>query len=228
MWDAHRRPLEKKFRLVTPDLPGFGKKRSMSAASVGAMARFVAQELKRLKVDEPVFIAGLSMGGYIALEFARLYPQKVRALGLFATRSTPDSPEARKKRFESIALVKREGPSPLTKAMLPKLLGATSLRSRPSVVRATKRILASASAAGVIGALRAMAARRDNTAVLRKLKRPVLILAGKEDVIIPAEEIAHMKKAAKKSTLVRFPRAGHLLNLESPETFQSVLSKFRF
>ncbi len=226
MWDPQRRLLEKKFRLFTPDLPGFGKKRTRRAASIGTMADFTAKELRRMKIEEPVVLGGLSMGGYVALEFIKRHPGRVRALILCATRSTPDSPEARKKRAEQIKLVRREGVRPLMKAMVPKLLGTTSLRSRPSVVRAVKRLAASAPASGVAGALRAMAARRDNTPTLRKFKNPVLILAGKEDTVIPIEEIQKMRRAARTCTYRLLPRTGHLLSLESPELFSEHISKF--
>jgi pimeloyl-ACP methyl ester carboxylesterase len=89
-----------------------------------------------------------------------------------------------------------------------------------------KRLTGTAAPSGVTAALRAMAGRRDHTGLLPKIKAPILILAGKEDAVIPAEETRRMRRAAPRATLRFVPRAGHLLNLECPDLFAESLLKF--
>ena len=227
MWDSQRQELGQIARVLVPDFPGLGRSKSVKAGTIQEMARQVAVLLENLSIKEPVMVAGLSMGGYVVLEFVRLFPSRVKALGLFATRASADSPEQKIKRYEAVKNVRAHGIAPLVRAMIPKLLGKTSLSSRQDVVRMVQRKMVSATdSAGVMNALLAMAKRRDNTSYLEKIKCPALILAGKEDNVIPLDEMRLLKEKIKSSKFFIFPKAGHLLNLEEPSRFNKLLSQF--
>ena len=92
MWEGQAELFATDYQIICPDFPGFGKLPVLQNISIAAMAREVAVLLEHLKITEPVFLGGLSMGGYAAFEFLRQFPDKVMALGFFATRATPDSP----------------------------------------------------------------------------------------------------------------------------------------
>ncbi len=226
MWNAQRQALSRVARVVTPDLPGFGASSSLGARSMEAMARQVAKNLDRLSIHEPVILAGLSMGGYVALEFVRLFPRRVRGLGLFATRAGADNVEQKKKRYMNAKNVQLAGTGELIRGMLAKALGKTTQAHRPRVIRSAKRIMSAQSASGVRSALLAIAKRRDNTAHLKKISCPTLILAGAEDTLIPLDEMRLLKKSIRRSTFFIIPKAGHLLNLEAPALTNQRLVSF--
>jgi 3-oxoadipate enol-lactonase len=110
MWSDTISAWSSRYRILAPDLPGFGD----SPASPGdftmeACAQEVSGFLLEREVNEKVVLVGLSMGGYIALEFVRQFSEKLRGLVLVATHPLPDTDEAVKGRQETAAFVLKEG-----------------------------------------------------------------------------------------------------------------------
>lgn len=226
MWEAEIQAISHAARVIAPDLPGFGKSARQTAPSIPEMAHAVAQLLDYLNVKEPAFVGGLSMGGYVAFEFLRNFPSRVRALGLFSTRAAPDTPEGRENRLKTAEKIRAEGLDPFPKAILPKLVGKTTMQSRAAVVdRVTQLILAN-EPEGVADALLAMAGRRDSADLLPGLSCPALVVAGEEDAFIPISEAEALVRSIPGARLEKIPGAGHLVNLEQPEAFQQVLVNF--
>ena len=226
MWATQLEELSRAARIIAPDLPGFGRSPRQAAPEISGMAQQVAELLDALAIPEPVTVAGVSMGGYVALEFLRQFPRRVRGLALVSTRAVPDTAEGRQQRFKTAERVRTDGLAALAKAMLPKLLGRTTLASGPDVVdRVTQLILAN-SPAGVADALVAMADRRDSTDLLAGIRVPTLVVAGEEDTFIPAGESQALAAAIPGAQCVVIPQAGHLVPLEQPRLFGQHLLGF--
>jgi pimeloyl-ACP methyl ester carboxylesterase len=181
--------------------------------------------LNELGISRAV-IGGCSMGGYAAMALARLAPALVRALVLIDTRASADSPEARANRRSMLALLDREGPSGVARDMMPKLLGKTTLDSRPDVEPLVRRLVKQQSAAALRGGIRRMMQRPDSSTVLQQLSVPMLIIVGEEDVLTPPEDARKMQALNAGAELVVLPRAGHLPNLEQPQLFNDRLHAF--
>lgn len=210
-------------RHVMPDLPGFGQSRPQGDdLSIDGYARLCIDLLDHRGIDRAV-IAGLSMGGYIALAIARLAPQRMRALILLDTRETADTDEGRKGRYESIEKIKKEGITPIVDSMLPKMLTAEA----PAEMRERVReIMSSTSADGAVAALRAMATRPDSTALLPKINVPTLIIVGEEDAITPPKDSERMAAAIRGAKLVRIAEAAHLASYEKPAEVNRAVAAF--
>ena len=136
LWAPQRGALaERGFRVITPDLPGFGgSPLSERAPDLDVMADEVADLMAGLGVDEAV-VGGLSMGGYVAMAMLRRHRARVSALLLADTRAGADSPEAAANREAVAGSVQAAGSTAqLAEMMLPQLLGTTTLRLRPEVV----------------------------------------------------------------------------------------------
>ena len=134
-WEPQMRSIPAGWRLITPDLRGFGGSTeldSLSALAVTDFADDVVDLLKELSIERAV-IGGLSMGGYAALALLQGAPQVIEALVLADTRATADSPEGRANRRNMLALVDREGPSGVAREMMPKLLGKTTHESNSGI-----------------------------------------------------------------------------------------------
>lgn len=226
MWDAERELFGRAFRVITPDLPGFGRSPRQPTPSVPKMAQAVAEQLDGLGVTEPVAIGGLSMGGYVTFEFLRQFPDRVRGLGLFSTRAVPDTAEGREARLKTAQKIRAEGLGAFSKAVLSKLLGKHTLESKPEVARGVTEMIRYTPPEGVADALLAMAGRRDSTDLLGKIRCPTLVVAGDEDSFIPVSEAEAMASAIPRARFAVIRRAGHLVNLEQPELFQSILGRF--
>lgn len=226
MWEAESEGLQKLARVIAPDLPGFGGAARQQKPSIPRMAQEIAALLDRLKVTEPVIIAGLSMGGYVTFEFLRQFPERVRGLGFFSTRAVADTPEGREGRLKTAQKIRNEGLEPFAKAILPKLLGKTTMESNRQVVEeVTRRILAN-DASGVADALLAMADRRDSTDLLGSIRCPTLLIAGEEDAFIPVSEAQGMQARIPGARLEVIGKAGHLVSMEQPQAFQAILERF--
>lgn len=226
MWSPQRPALERMARVILPDLPGLGHSPKQETPSILEMARSIADLLDSLKIREPVFIGGLSMGGYVTFEFLRQFPERVKGLGFFSTRPAADTPEARERRMENILKIKSGGLRAFTEKVIPNLVGKTTLASKPEVVREVKDLILANQAEGVADSLLAMAGRRDSTDLLAGIRCPTLVLAGDEDSFVPlpeSESFARMIPAAEFHVI---PKAGHLINLENPEAFQGLLEQF--
>ena len=226
MWAEQVTALSKSYRVITVDLPGFGLSPRQAEPSIAGMAQAVAALLDGLKITEPVFISGLSMGGYVVMEFFRQFPERVNALGFFSTRAAADSAEQKQKRAEIAEKVRQDGMKVLADSMTAKLVGDTTLQAAPQVVEQIRQMILAGLPLGTADALLAMAGRADSSDLLKKIQVPVLILAGKEDKVIPAADAEAMQKQIRCAELHFFENAGHLLNLEQPQQFTALLAQF--
>jgi pimeloyl-ACP methyl ester carboxylesterase len=230
MWQPQVDGLHGLFRIVTPDLPGFGGSPPIDQPTIDGFAEAVAATLDALPVPGPVVLGGLSMGGYVAMALARRHPGRLRGLILADTRAEPEDAAGRANRDRMIAQVQTSGVEAILDGLLPKLLGAQTSAHRPEVVEAVRRIARAQAAAGVAGALAALRDRPDGAPALEAVKVPVLILVGRDDVITPparAEDMADLVRRAGAPVRVEvLDGAGHLANLEQPQAFNAALRRF--
>ncbi len=227
MWRPQLGSLAASGRLLAPDLPGFGDSPAEPPPhSVEQFAEDCLSVLDALDILEPVVVSGLSMGGYIALAIARLFPERLRGLMLFSTRAGADSVEGKANRDKSIAQVKESGPAPIADGMYPKFLAPANYNEKPTVAAELKEIMKGATREGVIAALTAMRDRPDSTSFLPSIQVPTLIVHGREDNVIPHSEAEVMAKAIPNSELHLVDKAGHLPNLEQPAEFDRIVSNF--
>lgn len=229
VWSGEIEALSARRRVIAPSLRGFGRTvpfETTTAPSVDGMADDVAALLDALRVDEPVALGGLSMGGYVALAFARRHPGRLRALVLADTRAEPDDADARAKRDASIARVEKGEVAAFVDDMLAKLAGETTRAERPDVVKRIRELMLRTPAATITKALAALRDRPDARPHLGSIRVPALVLVGTEDVVTPPEAAEVMVKAIPEATLVTIPKAGHLSNVEAPGAFHEAVERF--
>ena len=227
-WEPQMRSIPAGWRLITPDLRGFGGSTeldSLSAMAISDYADDVVDLLGELSVSRAV-IGGLSMGGYVALALLQGAPQIIEALVLADTRATADSPDGRANRRDLLALVDREGPSGVAREMMPKLLGKTTRELNPSAEAQVRRLIKQQSPVAIRSAIHRMMHRPDSTALLPQVTVPTLVIVGEEDELTPPEDSRRIAEAVPGATLVTIPGAGHLSNLEQPDAFNAALNGF--
>ncbi len=225
MWRSQLERVPDGWRLLAPDLPGFGPHADGSVQSMDDMARRVEAWMTAAGIDRAV-IGGVSMGGYVTLALFRLAPGRFTGVVLANTKAGADTAEGRAARDAMSALVREQGAAAVADQMLPKLLGETTRRSRPDLETLVRGLIAANRPDGIAGAIGAMKGRPDSTALLAQIDRPALVIAGSEDTLIPASEAALLHERLPSSRLVTIPGAGHLSSLEAPDEFSAALAAF--
>lgn len=227
MWHWQIQDFAKDFRVLVPDLRGFGRSDATDGSiSMEQFADDLVGLLDSLEIKDPVVFCGLSMGGYVGWQFVRKYRNRVRALVACDTRAIADTAEAAAGRMKTIEQVQAKGAVVVADAMLPKLFGPTSFKIRPEPIESTRQVIENTSVEGIAAALRGMASRPDVTAMLPKIACPTLVICGEEDVISPPEEMRGIADAIRKAQFVLIPEAGHMAPLECPELVNDAIREF--
>lgn len=227
LWEPQLNELSDVARVLAFDLRGFGQADPVPGPyTVDQLADDCNAFLDVMRVTRPVVVCGLSMGGYVAFAFYRKYRERVRALILAATRAGADSPEGKAGREAMAATAQEKGAGAVADAMLPKMLAPQSYTAQPDVVQRARAMMEQASVPGIVGALMAMRDRPDSTPTLAEITVPSLILHGSDDQLMPVSEAEKMRAGIRDSRLRVQSAAGHLLNMEQPQAFNSAVSDF--
>lgn len=227
MWSGQIGELAKEFRVIAPDLRGFGQSEvTTGTVTMQQYADDLAKLLDALGVNEPVAFCGLSMGGYIAWQFVARHRNKLGALIVADSRAVADNEKAAAGRKETADKVEKEGSKVVADAMLAKLFPAGEIERGAPFVKATQAVMLAAPPEGVAAALRGMAERPDFTSELPKIDVPTLIICGEEDAIAPPAEMQAIAKAIPGAKYVGIAGAGHMAPLEKPAEVNAAIRQF--
>ncbi len=220
IWDEVASSLEGEFDLIVPDLRGFGESDVMEADdSIIDYATDIAGLLTRLKIKK-AYLVGHSMGGYVALAFAREFPDRLSGLGMVSTQTLADTPERRQSRLATANQVLKEGIGIVAESMTLKISAEKRIQDLVNALILRQRPL------GIFSALNAMAERSDSTELFATFKFPAVIVHGDSDALIPAERGREMKAALPSAHYVELPGAGHLPMMEAPQAVADALRFF--
>jgi 3-oxoadipate enol-lactonase len=231
MWAAQIDALAGAARVIAPDLRGFGGTPLGSTdASRGVTMEQYADDLVELldtlAIREPVVLCGFSMGGYVAWQFVRKYPARLRALVQSDTRALADTEEARAGRIKMAENVAEWGSPRVAEMMGPKLFAPATFEKMPEVVAAVREVVGRTSPAGIAAAQRGMAARPDMTGLLPKIAVPTLVVVGAQDAISPPAEMKSIAAAISGAEFVVIPVSGHMTTMENPAAVNGALAEF--
>ena len=225
MFETQMRAFSGDRRVVAPDYPGFGRSpRTPAQPDVHYYAEGVRGLLDRLHFER-VILGGVSMGGYVAFECMRLFPERISALVLANTRPEPDPEEMREIRNEMALSIAKEGVEVLVDLQMERLLATNSLQDDELVENVRAMILEN-SPDGAVAALGAMRERPDSRPLLGDINVPTLVIGGEEDGISSPEVMGAMAKKIPGARHLTIPDTAHLANLEAPEKFNADLSDF--
>ncbi|MCD6046437.1 MAG: lip3 [Gammaproteobacteria bacterium] len=221
LWTPQQAELQKKFRVISIDLWGFGQSTlpEKNVATMTDYANEVKQLLDSLHIQQAI-IGGESMGGYVALALLAKYPNTVKGLILSGTQAIASDQKTKQEDEDEANYVQAHGTEKLIKDFLPKALSPhASIQAKRTLLTIVERQHQNAVAA----ALRGIATRQDTSNVLAATNLPVLILTGNQDAVIPADQSEAIHKLAKNSKLVVFKNVGHLASLEQPKAWNKAV-----
>ncbi len=228
MWDAQIEALSAQYRVIAPDLRGFGQSSLESGdaergVSMEQYADDLAELLDVLGVREPIVLVGFSMGGYIAWQFVRKYADRLRALVQCDTRAAADTQDARETRLRMADHAAEWGSARIAELTSPKMLRTDAFEMERHVVEQLGRVIARTSPAAIAAAQRGMAARPDVTSMLPTISVPTLIVVGAEDAISPPQEMRAIADAIPNAEYIEIPDAGHMTTMENPDAVNEAL-----
>ncbi|PYV57743.1 MAG: alpha/beta hydrolase [Acidobacteria bacterium] len=225
-WKPTMEALSGRYRLILPDLRGHGDSEVGSGpATMEKHARDLARILDDIQIPRVVFV-GVSIGGYAFFEFWRRFRERVTAVVLCNTKAQADTADARAGRLRAAEEVMQKGTGPFIESMVPKLLGKSTIDSRPDLVDGALRMMRKMSPEGVAQVQRGMANRPDSVSELKSINVPTLLITGDEDLSTgpPEAELMHQNISGSEIRVV--PRAGHYAAWEQPETVGALLRQF--
>lgn len=223
-WSKQVEAFRSTHRVIAPDLRGLGQ--SEAQPGTNTMERFAddVHALLRQLETGPVVLVGHSMGGYVALAFARRYPEMLRGLVLVATKAGADTQEGAAGRRATAEKVKLEGTDGVVGAMAPRMLAAGNHDA--AMAAQVRELMEPSKPEGVIGALLGMAERPDSTPMLGLIRVPTLVVTGADDTIIPPAESETLANGIPDAQLRVIPNAGHLVAFERPDELNAALKEW--
>jgi 3-oxoadipate enol-lactonase len=225
-WNAVAAALESRYRLILPDLRGHGESEiGDGPALMQKHADDVVRLLDAAGVGKAAFV-GCSIGGYILFEFWRRFRARVASLALCDTRPQADTAESRTNRLKAAVAVLEQGTEPFIESMIPKLMGRTTVATRPDLVDGARAMMRKMSAEDVSLVLRGMAERPDSVADLKSINVPSLVAIGEEDVLSTVADGELMRQNIAGSQLKVIPKAGHYAPWEQAEAVGTLLRRF--
>jgi 3-oxoadipate enol-lactonase len=222
MWDAQLDGLSARFRVIVPDLPGFGRSqppRPFTVASAAAEVRALLADLDAL----PCILGGLSMGGYTALEFAHQFPADLAGLLLVDTRCDADTPEGQENRNRMIQIALEKGAGPIADVMEPKLLPPTA---DPDLRRRLREMMLATPPRTIAHCLAALRDRADSTPRLAAIEVPTLVVVGELDGITPPSVAQVMVEGIAGARLAVIAGAGHMTPMEQAGEVNRIVEEF--
>lgn len=222
IWNPYTTLLSDQFRVITVDLPGFGKSAPLASPFTLAQVANTLVEWHQQQNIRDLAVVGHSLGGYVALAMVKQNPQMFSRLILFHSTAYADSAEKKESRTKVATFVKEHGALPFTTGFIPPLFADAS---HPAIEN-VRQIASEASAEAVIGYTMAMKDRPDQIKTLESFENPTLFLAGQQDPGIPVESILKQASHCQKPQIHIFEGVGHMGMLEKPAETAAEIKDF--
>ncbi len=217
IWNSFAKRLAEKFRVIAIDLPGHGRSDIFSEThTMEFMADVVNELIMSLKINR-FFLAGHSLGGYVALAFAELFPGELSGYCLFHSHPFADSPEALVKREREINLVKAGKKDLMYPDNVAKMFATSNLEKFSGELQRSKNIASSIPGEGIIAVLKGMMARPSRQQVMEDGRIPCLWILGAMDNYINYEQIQAGLIIPFNTRIVILKNSGHLGFIEEEE-----------
>lgn len=225
IWDSFSEILSKHFRVIAIDLPGFGESGSIGYShSMELMAECVKEVMDQLGYRKYV-VAGHSMGGYVTLAFAELFPKNVSGICLFHSSALPDTEEKKKDRLRAVEIVKKDQKHYVSE-LINKLFAPNNVTRFENEIKWLKELGSKTSPQGIINALLGMKDRKDRQNILKKAEFPIQFIIGKDDQVMQQASLLEQSKLNKNTLVCLLEHSGHMGFYEEKEKAQKALLKF--
>ncbi|MDZ4839333.1 MAG: alpha/beta hydrolase [Bacteroidota bacterium] len=222
MWDEQVEVMSENYRVIVYDIRGHG---ISDGGDFQFTTHHLVEDLNNLITNlglQQVYLCGLSMGGYLALQYAGKYPDNIKGIILADSKAEPDGNKNKDARYTDIKLVKEKGVKEFAIEFSKKVVHGEDA----NILSRLENMILLCSPQSITATLIALAARPDNTDVLMNLSVPTLIITGEYDKLIPLEAVELMLKQNINIQSQIIENVGHVSNLENPQKFNEIVISF--
>lgn len=226
IWEEFRAMFPDSYRIIAIDLPGHGLSGSHPESDT---MRFDAETVNGFllsKSIDKVVLIGHSMGGYVAQEFYRLFPEKVLALAHINSNPYADNPDKKAQREKEIQLIGQGRLVSLAQIAIPNMYAKANLRKCDAKIVETIEICETHDPLGICAVVRGLMSRSDSTELLRNAGVPVLFVFGDSDSYASKEVISNIIQALPEARSVIVPGVGHNSFIEDPQAVKGIVLEF--
>ncbi|MDZ4668399.1 MAG: alpha/beta fold hydrolase [bacterium] len=226
MWKGQLDSLNSSYRLIAIDIRGFGKSTDEETPlSIDLFSEDLIAFLDKLNIKKAI-ICGLSMGGFIALNAIKKFPERFEALILCDTQCIADTTEVKENRYKAIDQINQDGVIKFNEKFIKSVFHPNSLTHKTELVENLSSVVFTNSKEIIIAGITALAGRFETCSSLSAIRIPTLIICGREDSVTPLMQSQFMHEHIEGSNLKIIDNAGHVSNLEQPEEFNKYLRNF--
>jgi pimeloyl-ACP methyl ester carboxylesterase len=226
IWEGLLRHLQDSYHWLVLDTPGSGHSPALPGSPSIEDWAAVGKSILDAEDIGACTVLGHSMGGYIALAMAELYPERVNGLGLVHSTAYADSEAKQEARRKAIAFMENNGAAAFLQTCIPGMFGAKYVADHPQVVQNLIERGGRCTGQALIQYYEAMIKRPDRTAVLQNADMPVLLLAGALDTAVPFEQSLQQTYLAKQTHVHLLRHSAHIGMLEEPGPFNKAVADF--
>lgn len=226
IWGEFAEKLSERHRVVAVDLPGNGRSSDYDADhTMCFLADSVLAVMEKEKIKKAV-VVGHSLGGYVTLNMADRYPERVSGYILFHSHPFPDSDEARDNRSREIGIVESGKKELLYTVNIPGMFADVNLERFRDAVEKSRLIASSHTDNGIISILKGMMGRKDRTGVLGSGKIPSMVILGRMDNYIDYDTMKDRLPIPANGSVVTLEDSGHMGFIEEMEKSVALVSDF--
>ena len=225
IWEQTTTQLSKSYRVIAIDLPGHGNTDCFGYVhTMDLIAKCVKAVMDSLRLKKYVII-GHSMGGYVGLAYADLFPDNLKGLCLFHSSAYADSEEKKRDRTRSIKIVKANHKI-YTTEVIKNLFATKNSKYLKTEIAFAQKIASKVSKRSIVAALEGMKDRPNRDLVLGMVHYPVMMVIGELDNVLPKDQLLEQSQLIKNKHLLYLEHDGHMGFLESPRVTLKALKKF--
>ncbi len=226
IWGDFARKLAQFFRVIAIDIPGHGESVKISEIhTMDLMAEAVDKVISSLHTDH-VFLAGHSMGGYVAMSYLANYPDKLSGICLFHSHPFPDTEEKKANRDREIEVIRQGRQEVLFNTNVPKGFATDNLESFSEKVEWAKQIARHCKPDGIIALLEGLKIRPDRQDLLKDTHLPILFVLGRKDNYIDFDNMFSVAQRSQNKKILGLENAGHMGFIEEPGPCIEMLKSF--
>lgn len=226
MWNSITPALAKHHQIFSIDLPGFGQSPLPEhPISLELVAEMVAEWSKDQGFNQAVFI-GHSLGGYVCLALAELFPELIKGIGLAHSTAFADPEEGKVNRDRVIEFIRKFGHEKWIETFAPSLFARKNIAHSQKAIEMVSTMGVNTNPETIISYTQAMRDRKDRFDVWKKIEGQCLFIGGSEDTRISAEVSEEHIYAREKVDGYILSGIGHMGMFEDENQFQVILENY--
>lgn len=226
IWESFSPTFESNFQVIYIDLPGHGKSKGLGyETSVDKMAFQVKETLNSLNIKKALLV-GHSLGGYVTIAFADMFPEMLLGICFFHSSAFEDTPEKKENRNKTMDYVEKHGVDAFSIPFVPGLFFHKHREQLKEHIDFATQIARKMNKEDIINTIRAMRDRKDRAHVLEEIQVPVAFIVGKEDSAVPLNKSLEQCALAPKSQVLFLGETSHMGMFERKTDCQTFLKGF--